>query len=87
MPAHRKQPTGRRWVTRAALLLLVGYLLFAHGCHGDEDTELFARSASRGSLTINHESTKGRKHDPGMVVFSSFRAFVIRPRSAALPSA
>jgi len=25
------------------LLLLTGYLLFAHGCHGDEDNELFAR--------------------------------------------
>jgi hypothetical protein len=26
------------------LLLLGGYLLFAHGCHGDEDNELFARA-------------------------------------------
>ena len=25
----------------AILLLLAGFLLFAHGCHGDEDTELF----------------------------------------------
>jgi len=25
------------------LLLLAGFLLFAHGCHGDEDNELFAR--------------------------------------------
>ena len=24
------------------LLLLAGFLLFAHGCHGDEDNELFA---------------------------------------------
>ena len=24
-------------------LLLAGFLLFAHGCHGDEDNELFAR--------------------------------------------
>jgi hypothetical protein len=23
--------------------LLGGYLLFCHGCHGDEDNELFAR--------------------------------------------
>jgi hypothetical protein len=22
--------------------MLAGYLLFAHGCHGDEDNELFA---------------------------------------------
>ncbi len=24
------------------LVLAAGYLLFAHGCHGDEDNELFA---------------------------------------------
>ncbi|MBY0523732.1 MAG: hypothetical protein K2R98_10055 [Gemmataceae bacterium] len=29
-----------RW--RIAALALGGYLLFAHGCHGDEDNELFA---------------------------------------------
>jgi hypothetical protein len=28
------------WVRVVALAFLVGYLLFAHGCHGDEDTEL-----------------------------------------------
>jgi hypothetical protein len=28
-----------RW---ALFLLLAGYLLFSHGCHGDEDNELFA---------------------------------------------
>jgi hypothetical protein len=27
-----------------ALALLAGYLLFCHGCHGDEDNELFAGS-------------------------------------------
>lgn len=32
---------GRRYFW--PLLLLAGYLLFAHGCHGDEDNELFAR--------------------------------------------
>jgi hypothetical protein len=26
----------------AALVILAGYLLFAHGCHGDEDNELFS---------------------------------------------
>ena len=25
-------------------LLLAGYLLFAHGCHGDKDNELFSRT-------------------------------------------
>jgi hypothetical protein len=30
----------------AAALLLGGYLLFCHGCHGDEDNELFARGPS-----------------------------------------
>lgn len=39
MPRRR-----RRWV---ALALLGGYLLFCHGCHGDEDNELFALRGSR----------------------------------------
>lgn len=30
-----------RWLF-LVYLLLTGYLLFAHGCHGDEDNELFA---------------------------------------------
>ena len=34
----------RLWV---ALALLGGYLLFCHGCHGDEDNELFALRGSR----------------------------------------
>jgi hypothetical protein len=31
---------GPAWVRVVAAALLVGYLLFAHGCHGDEDNEL-----------------------------------------------
>ncbi|HEY1861023.1 MAG TPA: hypothetical protein VGG61_11745 [Gemmataceae bacterium] len=30
------------WLRWAGFLLLSGYLLFNHGCHGDEDNELFA---------------------------------------------
>ncbi len=30
-----------RWLF-LVYLLLAGYLLFAHGCHADEDNELFA---------------------------------------------
>jgi hypothetical protein len=30
-----------RWGRLATLLLLGGYLLFSHGCHGDEDNEIF----------------------------------------------
>jgi len=29
------------------LLLLGGLLIFAHGCHGDDDTELFATDPGR----------------------------------------
>jgi hypothetical protein len=29
------------WLRGLVILLLGGYLLFSHGCHGDEDTELF----------------------------------------------
>ena len=37
------------WLRWAGFLLLVGYLLFNHGCHGGEDNELFAvlRAAAR----------------------------------------
>src|SRR6516162_3063777 len=39
-----RSPTGRiRWVLLGLLLLLGGYLLRCHGCHGDEDNELFSR--------------------------------------------
>ena len=30
------------WVRWGLFVLLAGYLLFAHGCHGDDDNELFA---------------------------------------------
>ena len=33
----------RRWWRYGLALALGGYLLFAHGCHGDEDNELWAR--------------------------------------------
>jgi hypothetical protein len=50
-PAHSRHPpyqaTNKRrllcyWFYATAALLLGGYLLFVHGCHGDEDNELFA---------------------------------------------
>jgi len=34
-------PWRRPWFF-LAVLLLAGYLLICHGCHGDEDNELFA---------------------------------------------
>jgi hypothetical protein len=50
-PPEPARPCG--WWRYVAALLLGGYLLFAHGCHGDEDNELFARwgslSGGRGS--------------------------------------
>jgi hypothetical protein len=43
VPGRRPAPPRRRgWIYVMAALLLGGYLLFAHGCHGDEDNELFA---------------------------------------------
>jgi hypothetical protein len=37
-------PAARRFrgICVLAFFLLGGFLLFAHGCHGDEDNELFA---------------------------------------------
>jgi hypothetical protein len=54
--------TGRpRWrfyrrLAWPALLILAGFLLFCHGCHGDEDTELLVKAhekAHRGGLWAN----------------------------------
>ena len=42
-PRRPDKPEGRRrsWLAWTALALLAGCLLFCHGCHGDEDNELF----------------------------------------------
>jgi len=34
------------WRLGLALLMLVGLLLFAHGCHGDEDHELWSLTST-----------------------------------------
>ncbi len=44
-PAEPLPVTSRGWFYWPMLLLL-GYLLFAHGCHGDDDHELFIRLRS-----------------------------------------
>jgi hypothetical protein len=46
-PAEETTPAPRRRRAWVALALLAGYLLFCHGCHGDEDNELFARLGQR----------------------------------------
>lgn len=40
---EERPPTTRHRRYLAIFLLVAGYLLFCHGCHGDEDNELFAR--------------------------------------------
>jgi hypothetical protein len=42
-PTDEVAPPPRRRRLWLALALLAGYLLFCHGCHGDEDNELFVR--------------------------------------------
>jgi len=32
------------------LALLAGYLLFCHGCHGDEDNELFIGARNQAAM-------------------------------------
>jgi hypothetical protein len=43
-PVVRSAP--RRWRRRLLGALVIGYLLFCHGCHGDEDTELFTKMST-----------------------------------------
>jgi len=38
---EREIKAGRPWLRWLGLLLVAGYLLFSHGCHGDVDDELF----------------------------------------------
>jgi hypothetical protein len=42
LPTQTEPTTSRGWLW-LPMLLLLGYLLFAHGCHGDEDNELFIK--------------------------------------------
>jgi hypothetical protein len=57
LPGVKPAPNdAAKWFRWLALALLGGYLLFCHGCHGDEDDELFAgrgvSCAGRFSQTI-----------------------------------
>jgi hypothetical protein len=45
-PGPKRKPRKRnRRIVLAAMLLLTSYWLWCHGCHGDEDNELFSRAA------------------------------------------
>lgn len=55
--AAPEQAPSRRWGTWPVLLLLAGYVLFCHGCHGDEDNELF----SRADIPVCLLTAKGRQ--------------------------
>jgi len=50
-----KSPSPRRRWLWVGLALLAGYLLFCHGCHGDEDNELFI--GARNVTTIRNSAT------------------------------
>jgi hypothetical protein len=41
-PESEKHLSLARLAGAAGLVILAAYLLFAHGCHGDEDNELFS---------------------------------------------
>jgi hypothetical protein len=49
------RPPGTRRSRWAVLLLVAGYLLFCHGCHGDEDDELFALEHRSGPGNLDHD--------------------------------
>jgi len=46
-PGKRPPRRGLIWV---GLALLAGYLLFCHGCHGDEDNELFIGARNQAAM-------------------------------------
>lgn len=45
-PAKPQRKGKTPWLFLAGFLLLAGYALFCHGCHGDEDNELFASGSA-----------------------------------------
>lgn len=60
VPETRKQapaPASFGWLAWPALALLAGYLLLCHGCHGDEDNELFAHASG---VSFAHDKAHGR---------------------------
>jgi hypothetical protein len=53
------------WIRRAALAVLATYLLFCHGCHGDEDNELIAaRAGSMTSAAATEAALLASQHIP-----------------------
>jgi hypothetical protein len=56
-PAQGSPRPAFGWFAWPAIALLAGYLLFCHGCHGDEDTELFANASI---VDGAHEKAHGR---------------------------
>ena len=66
--ADKKTPPESRnalaWGSWLAVLALGGYLLFAHGCHGDEDNELLAAAQGRGTC-IGSGAAKNEMSWPG----------------------
>jgi hypothetical protein len=54
-----------RWFDHLPLLLLAGYLVFCHGCHGDEDNELcvFGREAKGQQVNCESAGTQ-RSEEP-----------------------
>jgi hypothetical protein len=62
-PAVRQGGSG---LLLAAVALLGGYVLFCHGCHGDEDNELLA-AASPVSVAAPASAPAGQSTAPGPV--------------------
>jgi hypothetical protein len=50
------------WVSWGAIVVLAGYALFCHGCHGNEDNELLAQGKRPSfSLMEDQEKTTWRR--------------------------
>jgi hypothetical protein len=54
-----------RWLIWPALTLAVGLLLFCHGCHGDEDNELFTSAQQKSPRMGSRGLVENADHDLG----------------------
>jgi hypothetical protein len=80
-----------RWPDVAAMMLLAGYLVFAHGCHGDEDNELLALAARKDGLSRTGSFFQRRlevwhfhRHRPGVQLHGRVRQ-PLQLQTAELP--
>src|ERR1700736_6652961 len=81
-PPSERRPSLQGWKGLAALWLLAGYALFCHGCHGDEDNELYSgRAAWREPAVGMDISRRAAGREPAVAGPASCKVTAAAPAS------